>query len=74
MNRVNHSSVLPAPSCPECNSLMALRIKKVSGESFWGCKRYPKCNFTVPIVSENPPKSKIDYPTSSKLILPVDWG
>ncbi len=74
MDRVNHSSVSSAPSCPKCKSLMVLRTNRGSGESFWGCKRFPECRGTLPIVSGNsPPEPKIDYSTPSEFILPVDW-
>ena len=37
------------PSCPTCNSPMAMRTAKrgkSAGSQFWGCSRYPKCRGT----------------------------
>ncbi len=41
------------PDCPRCSSPMVLRTArkgKRSGESFWGCSRYPECDGVVPSV------------------------
>jgi hypothetical protein len=40
------------PRCPQCDSEMKLRTAKrgkYSGNQFWGCSRYPKCNGLVNI-------------------------
>ena len=42
--------------CPQCNSRLVKRKSKY-GE-FWGCSRFPKCNF----------KAKI-YPRDEKVVL-----
>ncbi len=42
--------------CPKCGSLMILRQVKRginTGEQFYGCSRYPKCNATVPLEYED---------------------
>jgi restriction system protein len=39
-----------APSCPECQSTMVLRVAKRGahvGRAFWGCARYPKCRAII---------------------------
>ncbi len=39
----------PAPACPQCGSIMVLRLAKKglrAGSEFWGCSRYPKCRGT----------------------------
>ena len=32
--------------CPDCASEMVLRTNRVSGNKFWGCKKYPLCKGT----------------------------
>lgn len=39
------------PTCPRCQSAMAERNNRRSGELFWGCAAYPRCRGTRPIVS-----------------------
>lgn len=54
---VSASSTLPIPSaasvqCPRCNSSMVRRVAKQgarTGQSFWGCSKYPQCNGIRPI-------------------------
>ena len=41
-----------APSCPQCNSPMVLKIARKgaqAGSSFWGCPKYPACRGTRPV-------------------------
>ncbi len=33
-------------SCPCCGSLMVERQNKSTGETFWGCARFPECSYT----------------------------
>jgi restriction system protein len=38
-----------APECPQCRSMMVLRIARkgdTAGQDFWGCTRFPKCRGT----------------------------
>ncbi|MGA7982109.1 MAG: topoisomerase DNA-binding C4 zinc finger domain-containing protein [Chromatiaceae bacterium] len=38
-----------APACPTCGATMVKRVAKRgahSGQSFWGCSRYPDCRGT----------------------------
>lgn len=45
-NTPSAASVQAPPSCPQCGSLMVLRIAtkgKHAGEQFWGCPRFPTC-------------------------------
>ncbi len=39
----HHEFRKPKPSCPKCESWMALRTNRQNGEQFWGCHRYPDC-------------------------------
>jgi len=32
--------------CPDCGAEMALRKNRTTGNQFWGCKKYPKCQGT----------------------------
>lgn len=32
--------------CPDCGSKMLSRKNRQSGESFWGCTKYPECKGT----------------------------
>lgn len=32
--------------CPECGGPMVSRANKTTGQRFWGCADYPKCNGT----------------------------
>ncbi len=44
-----HAGVLEAPACPQCGSKMVLREARRgsrTGQSFWGCSRYPGCRGT----------------------------
>ena len=34
--------------CPECDSVMMLRHRKDTKETFYGCSKYPKCCGTLP--------------------------
>lgn len=34
-------------SCPRCHSELVERKNKTTGESFYGCKSYPKCKYTA---------------------------
>lgn len=39
------------PTCPQCNSSMVRRVARRgrnSGNSFWGCSRFPRCKGTRP--------------------------
>ena len=39
------------PTCPSCQCSMVERIAKRgtnAGQSFWGCRLYPKCRYTLP--------------------------
>jgi restriction system protein len=43
--------LISVPRCPRCDSPMVLRTAKRgvhSGEQFWGCSTYPKCEGTRP--------------------------
>jgi restriction system protein len=38
--------------CPKCEAEMVLRTAtrgRERGQQFWGCSRYPKCRFTIPL-------------------------
>jgi hypothetical protein len=37
------SAASPAPSCPQCGTIMVLRTSRKDGSQFWGCPRYPAC-------------------------------
>ena len=40
------------PACPACGGLMVLRTPKTgpsTGQSFWGCARYPECKGTAKV-------------------------
>jgi len=42
----------PAPTCPDCNSPMAIRTARQGqneGSQFWGCSNYPECKKTQKI-------------------------
>jgi len=35
-----------APKCPRCESAMAVRTSRKTGEQFWGCTQFPACKGT----------------------------
>lgn len=35
--------------CPKCNSKLIKKKQRKSSRKFWGCSRYPECNFTKSI-------------------------
>jgi hypothetical protein len=35
------------PSCPRCAAKLELRGQEAGGGSFWGCRRYPVCRYTM---------------------------
>lgn len=37
-------------NCPRCGSQLIMRTSK-TGNQFWGCKGFPKCRYTKPLVS-----------------------
>jgi restriction system protein len=40
--------------CPKCEREMVLRTARkglVAGNQFWGCSAYPRCRFTLPVIS-----------------------
>lgn len=50
-NLTNQTDLQP-PTCPQCNSIMALRTAKAGktpGSQFWGCTSYPECKGTTKI-------------------------
>ncbi len=40
-------------SCPKCNGILNLRHGK--NGAFWGCNRYPECDYTVSAKKEDAP-------------------
>lgn len=45
-------SVVEAPRCPQCQTIMTKRSAKKGvnvGQSFWGCQRFPACRGTRPV-------------------------
>ena len=64
-----------APVCPECET-GALRIRRSKRGPFWGCTRYPECDYTAPDINGEPgtpqaaPKATgIDCPTCGKAMV-----
>jgi hypothetical protein len=45
-NKAPVSADAPAPACPRCGSVMALRTSRKDGSQFWGCPKYPACRGT----------------------------
>lgn len=37
------------PQCPKCGGDMVRRENGTTGDPFWGCAIYPRCNGTRPI-------------------------
>jgi restriction system protein len=37
------------PSCPSCRTKMVKRMAQGTGDSFWGCSRFPKCHSKIRI-------------------------
>jgi len=37
------------PSCPSCRTKMVRRTAQGTGDSFWGCSRFPKCHSKIRI-------------------------
>jgi restriction system protein len=37
------------PSCPSCRTKMVRRMAQGTGDSFWGCSRFPKCHSKIRI-------------------------
>lgn len=37
------------PTCVKCGTKMIERLARGNGKPFWGCTRYPKCRFTMPM-------------------------
>lgn len=35
-----------APECPKCGATMTTKINHSSGQSFWGCPNFPRCDGT----------------------------
>jgi hypothetical protein len=35
------------PNCPKCGDPMLLRTAKATGNQFWGCAKFPKCDGTA---------------------------
>lgn len=38
--------------CPICNGRLVLKTNKFTGEQFYGCFNYPKCNFTTNFIGD----------------------
>lgn len=36
-----------APICPQCDIQMVERTNRQTGQKFYGCKNYPKCDETA---------------------------
>ena len=37
-----------SPACPRCAAPMVMRSNRKTGQSFWGCSKYPECRGTQP--------------------------
>lgn len=37
------------PRCKKCGAKMIKRENSRTGEWFWGCSKYPKCTYTLPL-------------------------
>jgi restriction system protein len=49
-SRLGAAGPMP-PSCPGCGGSMMIRSARRGGSrggNFWGCKRFPKCQGTLP--------------------------
>ena len=51
------------PECPECGEPMVIRKNKKTGEAFYGCILFPRCEGTRELRSE---PVKQDYPEWAK--------
>lgn len=49
--REAYRAALHVPTCPACDSPMALRKSKKDGQEFYGCIGFPHCKGTRPILS-----------------------
>ena len=45
----------PFPVCEECGIPMITRTNRVSKEEFWGCRRFPACRVTLPMMYGDQP-------------------
>jgi restriction system protein len=39
------------PTCPSCGVKMVSRVSKLDGETFWGCRNYPRCRQTFKLAT-----------------------
>lgn len=56
-----------APPCPGCHLQMVPRQNRTNGEYFWGCRQFPNCRGTLPIVPtmyypDNDPPPEYEQP------------
>ena len=52
-NRTDETPGENVPSCPKCGRPMRKRVKRDTGEAFWGCTGYAEgCRGTRPMVAE----------------------
>lgn len=47
--------------CPKCGGRMISRVQRATGERFWGCADYPKCNGTRNTDGEAPSERRREY-------------
>lgn len=38
------------PNCPRCSAITVQRDRRDGTASFWGCRNYPRCKGTLPII------------------------
>jgi restriction system protein len=49
MLKLATSGDFTTPSCPSCRIKMVRRMAQGTGDSFWGCSRFPKCHSKIRI-------------------------
>ena len=47
-SRTAESPTTTSPTCPRCAAPMLMRSNRKTGQSFWGCSKYPECRGTNP--------------------------
>jgi hypothetical protein len=41
------------PTCPRCDQKLVARVSSQDQSKFWGCRNYPRCDYTLKVAAEN---------------------
>lgn len=58
------------PLCHNCGLKMMERTNRLKGDSFWGCRRFPACRFTLPYLYDDKDTAEVQKQLMAKGEIP----